>query len=148
MSHTTSIKGVNIKDVSAMRAAVQTLKNNGIRCDLLENARPRMYYADQHGNCDFVLKLHDGQYDVGFDKQSDGSYNPVFDEWGQHVGKQIGASCPMPNTPEGKAQHQIGQFMQAYAVEAATNAAIAQGYFVESRSVDQQGQVHLTLSGM
>lgn len=148
MSHTTTLKTITIKDVSAMRSAVLDLVAGGIRCQLLENAQPRMYYAKQHGKCDFVLNLQDGQYDVGFDKQTDGSYAPVFDEWGGHIAGQIGASCPAPNTPEGQAQHRIGKFMQAYSRHAAVNAAIAQGYMVEGSSIDDKGNVHLVMSGM
>lgn len=148
MSHTTSIKGLAIKDVAALRAAAAKLKSQGINCSLAEDVKPRMYYSDQHGKCPYVLQLHDGQYDVGFELQADGSYSPVFDEWGSHVSRHLGATCPLPSTPEGKAQHQIGKFLTAYAVEAATNAAIAQGYYVESSDIDQQGNVNLVLAGM
>lgn len=154
MSHTTTIKGLAIKDLSAMRSAVAKLKSQGINCDLVANAAPRMYYPDQYrkdkgrATCEFVLKLHDGQYDVGFEKQADGSYAPIFDDHARYVANKLGASCPMPNTPEGRHVHQIGKFMQAYAVDAATNAAIASGYMVESSSIDQSGNVQLVLSGM
>jgi len=151
MSHTTHLKSVAIKDISALRAAVRDLQSQGVKCSLLENTKPRMYYDNQHGKCDFVLKLDDSPYDVGFDKQSDGSYAPVFDEWGKHVGKQVGADvnvCPMPTTPEGRAQHQIGRLMQGYARHAAVNAAVTQGYIVESTHTDDKGNVHLVLAGM
>jgi hypothetical protein len=151
MSHTTHLKAVQIRDVSALRQAVAELKSKGVKCDLVEKDRPRMFYAQQHGECDFVLKLTDAPYDVGFDRQQDGSYAPVFDEWGQHVARQLGADvnvCPMPTTPEGKAQHQIGKFMQSYAKFAAINAAVAQGYIVEGTQTDAKGNVHLVLSGM
>ncbi|QSY98672.1 DUF1257 domain-containing protein (plasmid) [Rhizobium bangladeshense] len=157
MSHTTKISGLAIKDVSAMHAAVRKLNNQGVRCELVENAKPRMYYDNQlirHGykkaEADLCLKLTDGEYDIGFMKQADGSYAPVFDEHANYVGRILGAgaSCPMPHTAEGRAQHQMGKFMQAYAVEAATNAAISRGYIVESADIDQTGAVQLVLSGM
>lgn len=151
MSHTTTLKGVAIRDVSALRQATTKLKAKGINCELVENTRPRMYSTQQGPTCQYVLKLHDGKYDVGFHKQSDGTYAPVFDEWRGHVGNQIGADvnvCPMPGTPEGKAQHQIGQFMQAYTEAATVNAAVGQGYSVEESVTDEQGNVHLTLGGM
>jgi hypothetical protein len=157
MSHTTKINGLQIKDISAMHAAVRKLNSQGIRCELVENTIPRMYYDNQllkHGykkpEADLCLKLHDGHYDIGFNKQADGTYAPLFDEHANYVGRVLGAgaACPMPNTAEGRAQHQMGKFMQAYAVEAATNAAVAQGYFVESAEIDQQGSVQLILAGM
>lgn len=148
MSHTTTLKSVKIQDVAAMRAAVAELKAKGIDCDLLENAKPRMYYATQHGTCDYVLKLNKSPYDVGFDKQADGSFVPVFDEWQQKVAGQIGATCPMPGTAEGRVQHQIGQFVQAYAKHAAINQATMQGYIVESTNTDKDGNLHLVLAGL
>lgn len=150
MSHTTTLKTVAIKDVAAMRNAVAELRAKGINCELRENVKPRMYYQNQHGVCPYVLALPNCPYDVGFDKQPDGSYAPVFDEWAGHIAGQIGAgaSCPMPNTPEGRAQHALGQFFQAYAKHATINAATAQGYMVESATVDNKGNVQLVLSGM
>lgn len=148
MSHTTKLDGVEIKDIAALRQAVQTLKSQGVNCELVEKARPRMYYGNQGANCDYVLQLKDTRFDVGFEKTESGAYAPVFDEWNNYVGSQIGASCPLPDTEEGKAKHQIGKLMQEYAKNAATNAAIAQGYMVEMIEVDPEGNVHLTLGGM
>lgn len=151
MSHTTTLKGVAIRDVQAMRAAVAALKAKGVDCDLVENETPRMYYTKQGETCDFVLRLNKGRFDVGFTKQRDGTYAPQFDEWGRHVGNQIGADanvCPVPTSPEGRAQHQIGQFMQEYTKAATVNAAVASGYSVDGSTVDERGNVHLTLSGM
>lgn len=151
MSHTTTLKGVAIRDVAALRTAATQLKAKGVNCELVENVKPRMYSTQQGPTCEYVLKLNDGRYDVGFHKQSDGTFAPVFDEYQRHVGKQIGAdvnACPMPDTPEGKAQHQIGQFMQAYTEAATINTAVAQGYTIEGTVTDEDGNVHVTLGGM
>jgi hypothetical protein len=144
------LKAVVIKDVSALHAAVGDLKAAGVKCDLVQNQTPRMYYSSQHGNCAYVLKLHDSAYDVGFDLQADGSYLPVFDEWANHVSSQIGAgsTCPLPTTQEGRAQHAIGKFAQSYAKHAAINSAVSQGYMVEGTEIDADGNVHLMLTGM
>ncbi len=134
-----------------MVQAVNDLKADGVNCELVENAKPRMYYTKQGEQCDYVLKLNDGQYDVGFQHQDDGSYAPVMDTWGGHVGNQIGADvsvCPMPNSAEGKAQHAMGKFMQNYSRNAAVNAAVAQGYSVEGTEVDAEGNVHLTIGNI
>lgn len=146
MSHTTTLKGVQIKDVSALRAAVAEIISQGVKCELLENAKPRMYYENQHNNCDFVLHLKDGKYDIGFDKQADGSYNPVFDEWSNHISSKLGASCPLPNTPEGKAQHQIGKLLQAYQKHVAINTAVMSGYSIESADYDKEGNLQLVIN--
>jgi len=149
MSHTTTINSVPIRDTNALEKAVQDLKNEGVNCSLLRNATPRMYYqrqSDELKNSDYVLHLPDCKYDVAFVKQEDGTYSPAFDAWNNAVHGQIGASCPMPNTTEGKQQAAIGQLMQNYSKHAAMNAAISQGYMVDNSSVDEEGNVHLTLS--
>lgn len=148
MSHTTTIKSVRITSATALAAAVAELKAAGVNCELKHNVKPRMFYADQHGVCDHVLSLPGIKYDVGFEKQNDGSYAPVFDEWAGAVGSQIGATCPMPGSREERAQHAIGRLMQGYAKHAAIEAAVMQGYTVEGTTTDAQGNVHLTLTGM
>lgn len=146
MSHTTTIKSVAIRDTAAMEAAAQELAASGVKCRMVRDQKPRMYYSNQHGACAYVLKLDDCPYDIGFDRQSDGTYAPVFDEWAGHVKGQIGAACPIPNSPEGRAQHAIGRFMQSYAKHAAINSAVMSGYTVESTSIDEQGNIQLSIA--
>jgi len=145
MSHTTTLKNVAIRDVMAMQQAVNDLQAEGINCELVENESPRMYYTKQGEKCEYVLKLKDGQYDLGFKYQDDGTYAPVLDTWGGHLGKQIGATCPMPDSQEGRAQHAIGKFMQGYSRNATINAAVQKGYSVEGTETDADGNVHLTI---
>ena len=164
MSHTTTLKGLAIKDVSAIRAAVAELKTSGVNVELLTEAKPRMYYADQHrrdggyghneGTTAFVLKLP-GRYDVGLDLKQDGTYNPVFDEFAGDVAASLGALGVTPAESRGfgymteaSGKYAIGRFLQGYAKHAAINAAQAQGYFVESAEVDTKGSVQLVLTGM
>ncbi len=144
MSHTTVMKNVVIKDISALKQAISALKGKGINCSLLENAKPRMYSSNQSPTCDYVLRLEDGKYDVGFEKQKDGTYAPVLDTWDNNVSNQIGATCPMPHTSEGKAQHAIGQFMHEYSYAAVANTALQQGLIKESETTDADGSVHVT----
>jgi hypothetical protein len=146
MSHTTTLKALVFRDVDAMRAAVADLVQKGIKCRLVENEQPRMYYAAQHGKCAYVLKLDDGRYDVGFDKQPDGTFLPVFDEWQGYVANALGATGVDCNTAEERAMKAIGQFSQSYATHAAINQAVMQGYSVDSVETDEQGNVHLMLA--
>lgn len=152
MSHTTTLKGIQIRDISALRSAVAELMQAGVNCRLEENATPRMYYANQHGKCAFVLKLPNSKYDVGFDLQEDGSYLPVMDTWAGEISRHIGVanpSCEMPKDhTEADALRSIGRFSQSYAKFAAMNAAAHQGYIVDSAHTDEKGNVHLRLSGM
>jgi hypothetical protein len=121
MSHTTTLKGIKIQNTEALKESVQFLQQQGVKCELLENATPRMYYNNQHGKCDFVLKLADSPYDVGFDKQADGSYVPVYDSWGGHIQKAIGSptSCPVPKTAEEKAATTVARLLDCYSIHAA-----------------------------
>ena len=152
MSHTTKLNNVPIRDISALQTAVSKLQAEGVKCSLVADANPRMYYERQTEKCDYVLKLDDSPYDVGFqyDPKTQ-TYAPMFDEYNKKVAAQIGADvnvCPMPKSAEGRAQHQLGKLMQHYAEAAAVNSAIMQGYSVESTTTDEQGNVHVTLTGM
>ena len=147
MSHVTRLSGIKYSDVKAIEQAVADLQKQGIKCSLVRNQKPRVHGMDASPVCDYVLKLN-GAYDVGFEKQKDGTFSPVFDSYQNHVGKEIGATCPMPHTAEGKLQHQMGKFAQAYALNAAKNKAMAEGYMVESEGIDSEGNVNLVLVGM
>lgn len=151
MSHTTTLKSIVIRDVAAIEAAVAELKAKGVDIDLVRDVAPRMYYPDQlrkdtgKATADYVLRLNGGQYDVALVKQEDGTFAPVFDTWAGHVSRQLGAACPLPGTEEGRIQHAIGRFAQEYARFAATNAAVAQGYMIESSFIDDKGNYQLNV---
>lgn len=150
MSHTTTIKNVPIRDTRALKSAVADLQAAGVACELVENQKPRLYSAAQSndlGNCEYVLRLPNSRYDVGFKKQADGTYAPVTDTWGGDVSKNIGATCPVPNSEEGRAQHAIGRLMQAYTKHATLNYASDHGMMVENSTVGADGQITLTLGG-
>jgi hypothetical protein len=133
MSHTTTLKTVSLKDAEALKAAAEYLKGQGVNCTLAENVKPRMYYKDQYGVCDFVLQLHDTQYDVGFAKQADGSYLPVYDSHAGYIQNQIGmpASCPIPKTEEERAAATISRLLDCYSVMAAKNELQRSGTYYE-----------------
>jgi hypothetical protein len=145
MSHITTIKSVGIRDEAAIVAAVDALRARGVKVSLKRDQKPRMYFNGTSPKCEYVLHCEGGNYDVGLQKQKDGTFAPVFDEHGRYVGNVLGASGGIPTKDEDRAQHQIGQFLQAYSVEAAKNAATAQGYIVEGTEIDADGNVHLTI---
>jgi hypothetical protein len=149
MSHTTKINSVPIKDISALNAAVDELKSLGINCELVEKQQPRMYYNNQGGVCDFVLKLHDTKYDVGFQKdETDGTYKIIYDDYMGYVKGKLGAACPLPNTQEERLQHSVGKLMQLYSKHATINAATLQGYLVESCYEDEHHNLQLVIGGI
>lgn len=144
MSHTTTVRTVALTNPAAIEAAVATLASQGVNVVLKTNAKPRMYYRDQHGVCDYVLHLPDCPYDVGLERQADGSYVPVFDEFGGSVAAHLGATHPVKGAHP--AERAIGRFSQEYAVQAAIMAAQAEGYHVADATVDEQGNVHLHIN--
>lgn len=151
MSHTTTIKSVAIRDAAAIQRAVADLQAKGVNCRLEADAKPRMYYTRQEEQCDYVLRLDGAVYggrtfDVGFIKNADGTYRVIMDEWGSAISGQIGAACPLPGTPEGNAQHVIGQFLQEYSKNAAINAASAQGYMVSNTYLDNDGNYQIEIA--
>jgi len=161
MSHTTSIKTVAIKSITAVRAAVEELNRKGIRCELRENSVPRMYYPNQlqmhkgrkNEIADAVIHLPGSRYDVALLKQEDGSYECVFDDWQKEVAKVLGQpfkgttehwSGNRPDTEQ--TLHSVGKFLQEYSVCAAVEAATMAGYSVLGHSTDANGCVQLQIS--
>lgn len=149
MSHTSVLKTVQINDIQALYNAVEFLKQNGVNCELLQNARPRMYYRDQHGVCDYVLKLNNASYDVGFAKQNDGSYVPVFDSWNGIIAREIGADeklCPPAKNETERQARNITRLLNAYVLEASKIQLEQQGYYDFSHEVQPDGTLALIVN--
>jgi hypothetical protein len=140
MSHTTTLKP-DIRDLNAVRAAVAELVKAGAKISLLTNTEPRMYYSNQHGKCDLVMRLDDKRYDVGLQKQKDGTYAMVYDAWAGEVSSVLG-----DNRAKGPVS-QVAKFVQTYTKHAAINAAVAKGYTVSGCTVHPTtGKVNLTIN--
>jgi hypothetical protein len=122
MSHTTTIKNVEITDLVALSAAITELKNSGVDCELLENAVPRAYYQTQQGmgKAPFVLKLNKSRYDVGFYQKAEATgYEARCDLFGRDVEKVLGFGG-----------NPLGKLMRHYSACAITRKAVQQGYYV------------------
>lgn len=143
MSHVTVLKGITFRDVNAIRSAVQELANSGVNISLTENCKPRVHGFDRAPTCELVVKLPGCQYDLGLRKTEDGSYEPVFDTYMNQVGSQLAAACPVPSEYERRAIHQFGRFGQAYQKHAAINQCAAEGYAIDSITVDEDNTVHI-----
>ena len=147
MSHTTAINCIKITDVAALRSAIIELKSHGVKCDLLENAVPRAYYPDQKGmgKADFVVNLKDASYDVGLYKDQDGKgYSARCDFYNGSVERELGATRQDDEDPN---MARLGKLYQSYAIHAATNAAVQQGYTVQ-RVNQEGGTVQLQVTGI
>lgn len=145
MSHTTAITSVVFTDIAALKQAVVELKSSGVNCELLENAKPRAYYSAQEGmgQADYVLKLNDSRYDVGFYKDKEaGGYVARTDLFGGDVQRQLGAQAQGTESPQ---QAALGKLYQGYAINAATRQAARQGYRVR-RVTKADGTVQLVMN--
>ena len=147
MSHTTSIASVVVTDISALRAAIEELRREGIRCELLENAVPRAYFSNQQGMgpAPYVVKVTDAKYDVGLypveGKQNEYTFSTDF--YGGTVQNILGTRV----VGEGETQDQakLGKLAQRYAVCAAERQAIQQGFSAD-RTTGENGSIQLTLT--
>jgi len=142
MSHTSTINTVVISDIGALRAAIRELSREGIKCDILENAVPRAYYANQEGlgEAPYVIKLHEAAYDIGLYK-NDVGYEARTDFYGGSVKRILGVAA---EKDAAGGQHMLGRLYQRYAVCAAENHAVMNGY-MSTRSKLADGTVQLEL---
>lgn len=152
ISHNVNLRGVKIKDVTALGVAVGELAKEGAKITLDLNAKTFRTYRGQDNTCDGAIIMGSGYHDIGLKKQPDGSYQPVFDPYGfgQDLSVKSGAEnfCPLPNTQydERQAQSMIGKLLQRYGVCVTERAAAQQGKSVQ-RSTGEKGVVTLTING-
>lgn len=144
MSHTSRIKAVKIQSISALSAAIDELRSQGLRIELARDTKPRAYYSNQEGMgvAPFCIKLHDAKYDVGV-YPTEGGYELRTDFFGNTVQQQVGAPASSPATQE---QAKLGKIYQMYALHAATEKARNQGLQVERRA-GENGAVQLLIQG-
>ena len=142
MSHTTSIAGMKITDVAALKSAVAELAASGVNCSLVEGQIPRSYPGNPMSKADFVLKLPGSRFDVGFYKQADGTYEPQSDFYDGGVEGIIGAKA---SAPERAAQARIGKLLQMYGIHATTNVARKKGWTLR-RVTGENGAVKLRVA--
>lgn len=167
MSHTTTVKSVPIKNLLALNKAIQKLQEEGIKCQLLENVAPRLYYKDQmvrqkkrkNEICDLVLSLPECIYDVAFLKKEDGSYEIIFDDYvNQYAsGYKYKGINQVLGKPWKKAKTHwagdradtdetltsIGKLLGAYSEMAVREEATAQGYAISDYSMEEDGTVNM-----
>ena len=144
MSHTTEITSVSFSDIKALESAVSDLQSQGIRCKLETGGKPRGYYNNQMGlgAADYVLRLEDSPYDVGFYKSGKG-YAARTDLFNGHVSKILGV--PVASSEPGRMEMaSLGKLNQAYAVHSAIRQATKQGHTVR-RINKPDGSIQLVM---
>lgn len=146
MSHTTSISSVRIMSISALRAAVEELRSNGMSIQMSTNKAPRAYYSNQAGMgvAPYVIELPGASYDIGVYPAADGEgYELRTDFFGGTVEKVLGAKA---SCKEATDQAKLGRLYQMYAVRATEEQAANDGYQVE-RSLAADGSIQLLVTG-
>lgn len=147
MSHTTAVDSIVFTDIHALEGALGDLRASGVRCSLVKDATPRAFYENQQGmgKADYVVRLDDARYDVGlyYDKDKKG-YVARTDLWGGSVQKVLGVRVQPGEHPH---QAALGKLYQHYGVQAATRAAVKQGYTVR-KIVKEDGTIALQMTGM
>jgi hypothetical protein len=146
VSHTTTIKAIKIASISALRMAVEDLNQQGVRCTLKENVKPRAYFSQQQGMglAPYVLEMSGCDYDIGFYLSEDGkTYEARTDFWAGKIEQLLGAK---PGDESRRDQAKMGKLYQAYGIAAATEAARKQGKMVR-RIPQEDGTVALQITG-
>ena len=155
MSHyeTIQMEDFVFSSISAVRATAQALGR-----PLLKNGICRGY-KNQKRKCDYIIPLF-GEYDIGFDKQPDGTYALVADFFSHHISDYL-------STPELLEQAEIlareysqagnnekaelirkigkvGMFVQTYQIKFMEEQALLQG-FSFSQEVLEDGSINVIL---
>ncbi len=139
--------------------------------DLAERAKQPHEGLKFHTNpeeCDYVIRVHDAFYDIGLIYNKHGELVPFFDDY-QHqsieqslangfsteerpIRKFLGAQFAgavehwSGEREAGEQQlHSVGKLMQQYSVAAACEQAAAEGYIVSGTSIDEKGNIHITI---
>lgn len=125
MSHTSTLKTIHIRNKEAIKDAVAFLKRKGLDIDLMENTSPRMYYANQVGACDYILRLNNAKYDVGLKlNKNTMEYEILLDTYGDHVKNVLGVSGSKVTNDAPESLIAVEQFVNAYGIMAARDTIL------------------------
>lgn len=142
MSHWEKIEmeGMDFSSLSALKAAA-----NALGRPLLRNGTVRGW-NNQKKKCDYSIPLP-GKYDVGFEKQPDGTYSMVADFLSNHISKYLSnvdietQAAELAEADPSRAAHllnagKVGLFLQAYQLEYAKEQALLQGYSYREETIN------------
>ena len=168
-------QGINItlerNAVPRMYYADQIAKHVKSKQDTAQRAgqaHEGLRFHENPEECDYVIKVADAYYDIGLIYNQHGELVPFFDDY-QHMSiaesmakgfsteerpirKFLGAQFAgavehwSGEREAGEQQlHSVGKLMQQYSIAAACEQAASEGYIVSSTSLDEHGNVHLTI---
>lgn len=149
MSHVDRIDTVPIKDIAALKSAVEELGG-----ELRENKKTYNWYGrhvgdhplpkgikqEMLGKCEHAAGWAGVNYECGFIQvNGEEGLTPIYDFYGgggTHDGRRL----------EGFIGKNAGKLMQCYTKHATINAAVAQGYTVTGTTTDAQGNIHVEIA--
>jgi len=151
MSHNITVSDIKITDLDALESAVNELKAEGANISMSRNAKYRGYNTSQsRDTMPVVINLPDAPWDLGFDKDAEGNYVPVFDPYKGHIRNAVGFQ---PNEVDGTACDinspavHIGKLIQRYAACKIEREAAVQGRSVQRAGVDEHNNIRLVVGG-
>jgi len=127
MSHNVVASGVQFTDLTVLASAVAALvKREGVEATFEYNAdskvQMRGYYRSEP--VDAVIKLPGERYDVGFQKQADGSFVPYFESnfrprgfAASHTAKPIEGAQMAKATMHNNVAANLGKLVQEYTLQ-------------------------------
>ncbi|MBN2374118.1 DUF1257 domain-containing protein [bacterium] len=131
MSHFTKVK-TTIAQKKYLRMALDDIREK-YRCEVFEG-NP-VYVRGWNGQktaCEIRLDLHNGGYDIGFQKEQE-VYSMVADWW---------QGGPLHNFPQ---RTFIDNLTQRYAYHAAKEELSLKGFSLKDERVEENGAIRLTL---
>lgn len=147
MSHNVMVKNVKIADLNSLRAAINELKNEGVKISLAEDQKTFRTYKGQPNKCDMVIKLEGERYDVGLKLEADGTYSTVFESM---LGSNKSVACAW-NAGDPREMHYdprapIGRLLQRYTVVTAERDAATKGYSCTRENNVETGDMQVVVA--
>ena len=130
MSHNITLTDVRIKDMGLLKNIVQQMSEG--KASLVNPASNFRTYRGQPTGCDAKIEMP-GPHDVGFKRNVDGSFSPVFDPY------QMDQVFQAPG-----GHNRIGGLLREYALQEAEYEAAQRG-FTAQRVEGQNGVITLEL---
>jgi hypothetical protein len=131
MSHNITLKGVNFTDMGLLGTIVTQLSGGKASLDMTATSF-RTYHGQPTG-CDARINML-GPHDVGFKKNKDGGFTPVFDPYS------------MDSTFQGQGGNKIGLLQQEYGLQQAEYEAAQNNYSSERVVNASTGTITLELT--
>ena len=135
MSHWFTMETSLISETAIKKAA------NSMGFQVRHNQKCRGYNG-QIKECDLVMKLP-GEYDLGFQKQADGSFTVVADFWSDHISKYLADPQVLAKANEmypAIAKEQGHQVAEAYLADAKMSRFMREfGYYLVEEVAQNQG---------